>query len=100
MISNTNLTRKSKKAWKTIKKLNADQISTARTAAMTPNNVANQLLLNGKPYNKERGYLKEMKIEMNQVRQCSDEIFFPFTIEKLQEAINTLKPGKAAGLDG
>ena len=63
MISNTNLTRKSKKAWKTIKKLNADQISTARTAAMTPNNVANQLLLNGKPYNKERGYLKEMKLK-------------------------------------
>ena len=100
MISNINLTRNSKKAWKTIKKLNTDQTSTARTAAVTPNSVANQLLLNGKPYNKERGYLKKMKMEMNQVLQCSDEIFFPFTIEELQEAINTLRPGKAAGLDG
>ena len=100
MITNINLTRNSKKAWKTLKKLNTEQTSTARTAAVTPNSVANQLLLNGKPNNKERGYLKKTKTEMNQVLQSSDEIFFPFTMGELQEAINTLKPGKAAGLDG
>ena len=59
MITNIDLTRNSKKAWKTIKGLNTKQTPTARTAAVTPNSVANQLLLNGKPYNKELGYLKK-----------------------------------------
>ncbi len=81
-------------------KLNAEEIQAARTAAVTPNSVANQLLLNGKPHNKERGYLKNVKKYMKHAMQSSDEIFFPFTMEELQEAINTIKLGQAAGLDG
>ena len=100
LIINIDLTKNSKKAWQTIKKLNAEETQAARTAAVTPNSVANQLLLNGKPFNKERGYLKKMKNDMKYVMQSSDEIFFPFTMEELQEAMNTIKPGKAAGLDG
>ena len=39
------------------------------------------------------------EIEMTQVLQSSDNIFYPFTLEEFQEAINTLKLGKAASLD-
>ncbi len=44
--------------------------------------------------------MKKMKNNMKHAMQSSDEIFFPFTMEELQEAINTIEPGKAAGLDG
>ena len=39
------------------------------------------------------------EIEMTQVLQSSDNIFYPFTLEEFQEAINTPKLGKAASLD-
>ena len=100
MICNTDMTHNSKKAWTTIKKLNTEKNNQSRVAAVTPNEVANQLLLNGKPLNKERGYLKKMKSEMDRVMRKNDEIFNPFTMEELQEAMKHLKPGKAPGLDG
>ena len=53
LISSTDMTLNSKKAWKTISKLNSDKNNQTSIAAVTPNAVANQLLLNGKPQNKE-----------------------------------------------
>ena len=67
---------------------------------MTPNEVAHQLLLNGKPEMRERGYKKKMKEEMDRIMNESDEIFFPFSLEELDEGIKALKTGKASGLDG
>ena len=100
MICNTDMTHNSKKAWTTIKKLNTEKNARTRVAAVRPDEVANQLLLNGKPLNKERGYYKRMKSEMEHIMRESDEQFHPFTMEELQEAMKHLKPGKAAGLDG
>ncbi|NEO82313.1 reverse transcriptase domain-containing protein [Moorena sp. SIO4G3] len=100
LITNIDMTHNSKKAWQTLKKLNVEKNSNIRIAAVTPNEVAHQLLLNGKPHNKERGYLKKMKESMNQVMNTSDETFLPFTIKELEEAIKTIKLGKAPGLDG
>ena len=55
MICNTDMTKNSKKAWTTIKKLNTEPNVQTRVAAVTPNEVANQLLLNGKPTHRQRG---------------------------------------------
>ena len=99
LISNTDMTHNSKKAWTTIKKLNSEK-KPQRVAAVTPNEVANQLILNGKPTYKERGQQKKLKHEMDLALQASEEQFEPFTTEEFDEALNHLKPGKAAGIDG
>ena len=68
--------------------------------AVTPNQVAHQVLLNGKPFNREHGYLKKMKEDMEQVMNTCDHFFTPYVLKELNEALKHLKPGKAAGLDG
>ena len=100
VITSVDMTHNSKRAWQTLKKLNTEKNNKTRIAAVTPNEIAHQLLLNGKPYNKERGYLKKMKEDMKQVLDTSDELFHPFTIKELDEALKTIKSGKAPGLDG
>ena len=99
LICNTDMTRNSKKAWTTIKKINTEKNGQTRVAAVTPNQVANQLLRNGKPAHKVRGHLKAMKRETARIMQECKSEFESFTHEDLQEAMSTLKPGKAAGLD-
>ena len=98
LISTTDMTHNSKKAWTTIKKLNSDK-KPQRVAAVTPNEVANQLILNGKPAKKEKGHLKELKHEMDQALHGSEEHIEPFTMDELEEALSHIKPGKAAGID-
>ena len=67
---------------------------------MTPNQVANQLILNGKPLHTERGRKKAMQRDMdNTLKSCKDNLD-PFTLKELEDALTFLKPGKAAGLDG
>ena len=61
LICNTDMTQNSKKAWATISKLNTDKKTNPRVAAVTPNQVANQLILNGKPLHTERGRKKGNK---------------------------------------
>ncbi|CAH1242641.1 Hypp6921 [Branchiostoma lanceolatum] len=99
-IDELDMTQNSKKAWSTIKKLNSDKEPDQRIAAVTPYQVAKQLLDNGKPLNKERGYVKKMKEEMSRVLEDSDEMFLPFSHEELIEGLKHLKLGKAPGLDG
>lgn len=41
-----------------------------------------------------------MKEDMRRVMCSSDETFLPFTIEELKNALKTIKPCKASGLDG
>ena len=93
------MTHNSKKAWTTIKKLNSDK-KPQRVAAVTPNEVANQLIQNGKPAKKEKGHLKELKNEMDQALHGSEEHIEPFTMDEFEEALSHIKPGKAAGIDG
>ncbi|KAK3892154.1 hypothetical protein Pcinc_003990 [Petrolisthes cinctipes] len=100
VITSVDMTHNSKRAWQTLKKLNTEKNNKTRIAAVTPNEVAHQLLLNGKPYNKERRYVDKMKEVMNQVMDTSDELFLPITIKEVDEALKTIKSGKAPGLDG
>ena len=61
MIESTELRHNSKKACATIKKLNTVNQPQSHIAAVTPNQVAHQLLLNGKPKAKLRHH-KKIKI--------------------------------------
>ena len=99
-VADLDMTHNSKNAWKTIKTLNSDKKTDTTAAAVTPNQVAHQLLINGKPLHRERGYLKQMKEKMGQVHKESDDMFLPFTEEELKTGIKHLKSGKASGLDG
>ena len=100
MIIGTDMTHNSKKAWSTIKKLNTEKNKHARVAAVTPNEVAHQLIENGKPINKERGRLKELKNKLRMTAFDSEHEVDQFSLEELEAAFNQSKPGKAAGLDG
>ena len=100
LISTTNMTHNSKKAWATIKKLNTERNVQTRVAAVTPNNVANQLIKNGKPAHKERDNLKHIKNQMKIITMENENQIDPFSIEELEEALEHAKPGKASGLDG
>ena len=100
LICSTDMTHNSKKAWATIKRLNSEKHTQTRIAAVTPNQVANQLLQNGKPMNKERGHLKRLKCQMDQAMRDSEDQFNNFTPEDLKQAISYLKAENASGLDG
>ena len=100
LICNTDMTHNSKKAWSTIKKLNTENRKQMRVAAVTPNEVASQLICNGKPLHKERGHRKEMKKEMDDILKTGPDQIDPFTLKELEVAMSHLKNGKTAGLDG
>ena len=100
LITSTDMTHNSKKAWKIIKKLNSEKCTQARVAAVTPNQVANQLLQNGKPPNKEKGHQKRLKTKMDQAIVGCDDQFEEFSLSELRSALTFMKTGKASGLDG
>lgn len=45
------------------------------TTGITPNQVAKQLSMNGKPLNRERGYIRRMKEKMIRTMNICDDIF-------------------------
>ena len=100
LITNIDLTHNSKKAWKTIKNLISENKPPSRVAAITPNQVAHQLLLNGKPVSKHNWSPKSMKMQFQQVMQDSSQTTKPISLIEVQEAIKHIKPGKDSGLDG
>jgi len=67
LIKGIDMTHNSKQAWKTIKKLNSESNTNSSIPETTPNKVAHQLLLNGKPNNRERGYKKTLKDDTDQI---------------------------------
>ena len=99
-VSNVDMTHNCKMAWKTINKLNTDRKPETTSAAVTPNQVAHQLIVNGKPLHEKRWYLKKMKDKMSAVLQESDDMFLPFSKEEFENGLKHLKAGKASGFDG
>ena len=92
LIESVDMTHNSKRAWSTIKKINNDPKKATLHSNVTADQVAHQLLLNGKPPHKTRH--RRVK------RQCGDtESTWQFSDEELDAAIDCLKNSKAAGLD-
>ena len=100
LITSVDMTHNSKKAWSTIKKINSEKRTQTRIAAVTPDEVANQLLQNGKSSTNEKGYRKRMKTETDEALAECDVQFEEFTLPELNSALTFMKTGKACGLDG
>ena len=94
LITSTDMTHNSKKAWATIKKLNSEKHTLTRVAAVTPNQVANQLLQNGKPPTKEKGHKRRLKCQMDQVLAECDDQFDNFSLTELEKCPNVHESGK------
>ena len=87
------MTHNSKKAWSFIKKLSNDPCKADQHVNVTPNQVAHQLILNGKVPNRQR---------QSKIKRCGQEnhdFDDEFTIIELQNSLKHLKNGKGAGLD-
>lgn len=94
LIESTDMSKNSKKAWALIHKLRGDPKAAPQHPKVTANQVANQLLENGK--SRKRG----KKTKLNRKKYIEDPAFTrQLTMEELEGGISILKPGKAIGLD-
>lgn len=94
LIESLDMKQNSRRAWKLVNNLNQEPNSTTQTGNVTPNQIANQLTLNGKSKKKPH----RIKIQ----RDTANENHFldePFTMPEYVSAVNTMKQNKAAGPD-
>eukprot|EP00057_Strongylocentrotus_purpuratus_P002687 XP_003725025.1 PREDICTED: RNA-directed DNA polymerase from mobile element jockey-like [Strongylocentrotus purpuratus] len=92
LIDGVDMTHNSKRAWSTIKKISNDPTKSTPHSNVTADQVAHKLLLNGKSAHKKRH-------KRNPWPQVDTESTWYFNNLELQTASDSLKNGKAAGLD-
>ncbi|KAJ8404683.1 hypothetical protein AAFF_G00335460 [Aldrovandia affinis] len=95
LLETTDMSKNSKKAWSLIRKISNDPSTPTRQQyTTTANQVAHQLLLNGK------STTKQPRPKVDRVKHSQTMgLTKPFSLEELNTSINTLKTGKAIGLD-
>ena len=99
MVENTNLTMNSKKAWATIRRLGADNVSPPVVTTVTADQIVNQLLANGRRVERLRPPGEHHKTNLPSNNQPPTELTKPFSLDEIATGLSLLKPGKAAGLD-
>jgi len=77
-----------------MKKLNGDPTAQVSCTNVNANQVASELLRNGKPNKK----IKKRKIKRNRDTECNN-FQNDFTMEELNNSLQGMKDGKAAGWD-
>lgn len=95
-VEELDMGRSSQKAWKLLRHLNNDPTHSPGHAPITANQIANQLLINGKPERKPRK--SEARIHRHE-HQETNHLSSLFSMEELERAIARCKLRKAAGLD-
>ncbi|KAL4100995.1 hypothetical protein QTP88_021016 [Uroleucon formosanum] len=88
----------SKKARGLIKRLNSDPTSVKGLSNVTPDQIAHQLLLNGKPQKLKQEDKPNKRIIGNKEKE-GNYLSWPFEEDELNIAIETMKLRKTAGLD-
>jgi Reverse transcriptase (RNA-dependent DNA polymerase)/Endonuclease-reverse transcriptase len=94
-VKSMDMTHNSRKAWSLIRKLSGDPTERKAIASVTPNQIAHQLLLNGKTSSKCR---------VNRYPKTGDSLGLgllksPFTPEEMVRALMKMKNGKSPGID-
>ena len=95
VITSTNMTHNSRKAWKTINKLSNDPTSSNPPCLVTANQVAHQLLVNGRatmPSKPKRPVLPS-------ATEGDTSKVYPFSEGEYNKGVAALKNNKAAGRD-
>ena len=95
VITSTNITHNSRKAWKTINTLSNDPTSSNPPCLVTTNQVAHQLLVNG------RGTMpsKPKRPVLPSATEGDTSKVYPFSESEYNKGVATLKNNKAAGRD-
>ncbi|KAJ8399018.1 hypothetical protein AAFF_G00416850 [Aldrovandia affinis] len=95
LLETTDMLKNSKKVWSLIRKISNDPSTpTQQQYTTTANQVAHQLLLNGK------STTKQPRPKVDRVKHSQTMgLTKPFSLEELNTSINTLKTGKAIRLD-
>ena len=95
VITSTNMTHNSRKAWKTINKLSNDPTSSNPPCLVTANQVAHQLLVNG------RGTMtsKPKRPVLPPATEGDTSKVYPFSEGEYNKGVAALKNNKAAGRD-
>ena len=94
-IEDLDMARNSHKAWKLTEKLNNDYAKpTQQHSNITTNQIAHQLLLNGKTTHTTRQFKSNLTTD-----GCNPNLTKPFYLTKSKQCIDSLKNGKATGLD-
>ena len=94
VITSTNMTHNSRQAWKTIRMLSNDTTSSSPPCLVNANQVAHQLLVNGRgnmPSKPKRPVIPETEAGTSMVS--------PFSEDEYRKGVATLKNNKAAGRD-
>ena len=95
VITSTNMTHNSRKAWKTINKLSNDPTSSHPPCLVTANQVAHQLLVNG------RGTMpsKPKRPVLPSATEGDTSKVYPFSEGEYNKGVAALKNNKASGRD-
>ena len=97
-IESTDMSRNSKKAWNLIRKLNNDPaIPKHQHHPVTANQVAHQLLVNGKTKGKKA---LRVKFRKNRKQNMVPNLTSPFTPQEFSNGIAALKNSKAIDFEG
>ena len=95
VITSTNMTHNSRKAWKTIRKLSNDPTTTNPPCLFSANQVAHQILVNG------RGTMpsKPKRPVLDPSTEEDYSMVYPFSDEEYRKGVAILKNKKASGRD-
>lgn len=94
LLADLDMAQNSRRAWKLIKNLTNDpKVPAMAITQITPNQIANQLLSNGKT-TRRTGTIK-----LERYAEENDFLGQPFTSSELEHAIKLMKTNKAAGPD-